>query len=443
MSTPRRKYQYLCTLGTTLAAFVSGSAVGLSSSAEIIFLQEYPDLHEHDMHYIDAALKIGAAVAEVYFGISISYLGSRLTMTAISIPYALGWYLLAIGKTKEKLCLGRFVLGFCLGATCVAAPMYIGEISDKDIRGMLCELFSLSMTFGILVIYCLGEFENMTLLTLPFSFFPLVMFVVMLFLPDSPVDLYKCGKIDEARNALIIFRGKDYDIESEMEEIKQYTTTGKDTFWKNLYRYSSIKATVMLIVMHCIQQLSGIYIIIMHAFRLCKMTNVFEKPNHGAIILGVVQLIFSSISTGVVDRIGRRPLWIISLAAMACGHIIIAQHFQTNVDDTRSLQPLIALIILVAAFCLGVGPLPFVMIAELLPVEIKGCISSIAMTFNWMLGFIVLISFQPIVDKKGESYMFYSYAGVCIVGILFVALVVIETKHKTLEQIQKELEGIR
>ncbi|KAF5288398.1 hypothetical protein FQA39_LY15435 [Lamprigera yunnana] len=382
---PSRKYQYLCSIGTAFGAFVSGNAIGWSSSAEMIFSQEYViKLTPHDQHLIIGVLKIGAAVAQLSLGLTIDYVGLRTIMMLTSIPHFLGWIILAFADSKAEFCLGRFIIGFCVGAICLSAPVYIGDISDQYIRGTMCELFSFAWSLGILTAYCMGDFHSIFLLSLPVAAGPAVMYIILMYLPNSPVDLYRKNHTEEAEISLMYFRGKDYDISKELEEIEKFTKDVKGQFWINLVKPTSLKAAFVLIVMFCIQQLTGTYIIIMHAYKVCKMIQFFENPNHGAIIFGIVQLVFSAVSTAVVDKVGRKPLWIVSLTVMGICHISVARYFTLLNSDIAisSLVPLISIITTLAAFSVGAGPLPFVMLAEIVPIQVKGCINSIAMVFN-------------------------------------------------------------
>jgi SP family facilitated glucose transporter-like MFS transporter 8 len=164
-----------------------------------------------------------------------------------------------------------------------------------------------------------------------------------------------------------------------------------------------------------------------------------------SIIVGVIQVVFTFISTLVIDRLGRRILLIISDIVMAICTLLIGVFFFLKADyqDVSNLGwlPLTSVCLFIVAFSLGYGPIPWMMVGELFAPNIKGIASSLACILNWILAFLVTRFYQDLATSFGIHTTFWIFAAISLIGTVFVFFVVPETKGKTLREIQKELGG--
>ncbi|KAJ8894780.1 hypothetical protein PR048_000087 [Dryococelus australis] len=165
-------------------------------------------------------------------------------------------------------------------------------------------------------------------------------------------------------------------------------------------------------------------------------------PSTASIIIGVIQVIASFISTLVVDRAGRRIMLMASHSVMGICSIILGIYFHIKEDVPNiGWLPLASLCVYIVLFSFGVGPIPWLMVGELFPAQIKGAASSIACLVNWLLSFIVTKFFSDLLTSIGPDYTFWMFGVILCVGTLFVFFIVPETKGKTLEEIQSDLGG--
>lgn len=427
----------------TLGGFALGTVIGWSSPANSL-IKDLLKVNDEDISWVSSIMPIGAACSQLYMALTLDLFGCRLSMLIIAIPFVIGWLMLAFAQSIAMFCVARFITGFCGGSFCVAAPTFIGEIADKGVRGTLSVFFQLLLVNGILVSYALGEFQNLHILTLPLIVGPALVFIIVIFLPESAVFYNKKGKPDEAKKSMQYYRGNDYNIDAEMKEIDEYTKSSAENFWERFKTRACIKAFVVLLVMHAVQQLSGINAVMFFAHDIFEMAGSTMSAGANAIILAVVQVALTGLSAYLVDKSGRRLLWVVSLSLMCICLVVMGIYFtiqRSNPENAKEFAwlPLVVICIYLAGFSLGTGPLPWAMIGEFLPNSVKTYIGPFIASFNWLLAFAITKSFIPLKDALGADIVFWIYAVICGLGLIFVVLFLLETKNKTLEEIQLEL----
>jgi SP family facilitated glucose transporter-like MFS transporter 8 len=159
----------------------------------------------------------------------------------------------------------------------------------------------------------------------------------------------------------------------------------------------------------------------------------------------MLQVLATYSSTLLVDKAGRRILLLVSSTVMAvCLTILgLCFHLQSHGHDVSSISwlPLASVAMFIIVFSMGFGPIPWIMLGELFPSNVKGIASAVTASFNWILAFAVTKSFQNLLDLLGSPITFWIFAVMCIAGTIFTAVLVPETKGKALEEIQVELSG--
>lgn len=204
-----------------------GNVIGWSSPA-LEVLKDDLDLSDENVSWGASIMTLGAASTNIFVAVILDKIGRKWTMLIMAIPFVVAWFLLAFVNSFALLLVGRFITGFCGGTYCVAAPMYTAELSEKGIRGALGVLFQFMIVTGILLVYILGIAENVKVVTIPCAAIPVVLAIVMFFMPESPVYYLKRGKEEKARKSLQFFRGKDYNIDDEIKEMAVFTKVGDE-----------------------------------------------------------------------------------------------------------------------------------------------------------------------------------------------------------------------
>ncbi|XP_049809095.1 facilitated trehalose transporter Tret1-like [Schistocerca nitens] len=445
----RRLPQVFAALSATLGGFSLGAVLGWMSPATKPLTQE--GLSDETVSWLAGVTPLGALAAMLAAAVLLDRVGRRRALLATAPPFVAGWLLLAFCRHTAALLVGRFVTGFCGGAFSTAAPVYIGEIAENDIRGALGVCYQLMLTGGILYVYVVGKWAPLVWLSVVCAIPPIVFFMMFFFVPESPLFLLSKERHEEAIRALHWFRGGDEaDITDELLETEQVVTEmlKRSGSLRDMFRSrAAARALGIGMGLQVAQQLSGVIIIIFFSVPIFVAAGSSMDPSDCAIVVGAVQVGSTLLSTLLVERAGRRVWLVLSLSSMGTCLVFLGIYFHyhehTHIPVTGiSWLPLLAMCTYLLTCSLGIGPLPWAMIGELFPGEIKGVASSICGGTNWILCFIVSKTFTNMVDAFGTDVTFWIYGGICFGATTWVFFFVIETRNKSLAQIQKELEGV-
>lgn len=451
---PGRKLpQYIAALSATLGALAAGSMLGWSSPVgpQINEVYDFP-ITETQADWAFALINLGAAFICFPIGLIMDVIGRKLTMLALVAPFTVGWILIIWANNVPMLMIGRVITGMAGGAFCVTAPAYTSEISQDSIRGTLGSYFQLMITVGILFSYAVGSYVPIFIFNILCGIIPLVFGVIFFFMPESPKYLVVKEKYDEARSALIRLRGEEYDYESELQNLKEKkeeALANPVPFRQVIVRKSSIKAVIIVLCLMFFQQMAGINAVIFNMATIFKSADVALSTEISTIIVGVVQVIATFTSSLVVDRLGRRILLLFSgfvmmLCSLALGiffFLLDTHTAESDIVQSIGWLPVLSLALFIIAFSLGYGPIPWMIAGDICPLNIKAFISSFGGTFNWLLSFTVTMTFNTLSNSIGMAQVFWIYAGVSLVGFVFVFFVVPETKGKSIEEMLVILGG--
>lgn len=442
--------QYLVAIAATLTAFVVGTILAWTAPALPILQAPNSTLpvNQEEGSWIGSLMAVGAFLGALPAGTATDMFGRKLSLLAIGIPFIISWALIAYASSVNMLYIARFIAGFATGASSAIVPVYIGEIAENSIRGALGSSFQLMITAGILYVYLIGAIVDFYWLAVFCGLIPVLFIIVFLKAPETPVYLLRKGRRTDAQRALRLLRGSGYDVHSELNELQRELDKKSQTkvsFAKVLCKKATIKSLIISLGLMVFQQMSGINAVIFYAVDIFKAAGSTLDASVCSIIIGVIQVIATYIGMMLVDRAGRRILLLISSAVMAICLAILGYYFhlKDSGEDVSNLGliPLVCLAVFIIAFSIGIGPIPWMMAGEIFSSEIKGIASSIAVSLNWTQTFIMTKLFQTVIEKLGSDITFWLLAGVCTTGTIFTFFFVIETKGKTLEQIQDELAG--
>ncbi|XP_034108149.1 facilitated trehalose transporter Tret1 isoform X3 [Drosophila nasuta] len=446
--------QYVAALAAAGGAFAAGTLLGWTSPSEkeITDGDAYSfDVNDEQFSWVGAFMTLGAAVVCIPIGFLINFIGRKWTMLLLVLPFVLGWALLIWAQNVVMMYIARFILGIAGGAFCVTAPMYTGEISQKDIRGTLGSFFQLMITIGILFVYGVGSGLNVFWMSIVCGLLPIIFGIIFFFMPESPTYLVSKNRSEAAIKSIQWLRGKEYDYAPEMEELHQIDREIREqevNIWAALTRPVTIKAMSISLGLMFFQQVSGINAVIFYSAGIFTAAKTGINESMSTILIGVMQVVATFVSTLVVDKLGRRILLLASGIVMALSTTAIGVYFFLKDQDEAQVEnlgwlPVTSLCVFIIMFSIGFGPVPWLMMGELFATDIKGFAGSIAGTTNWVLAFIITKTFKNLTDGLGTGGTFWLFAGLTVVGIVFVFFIVPETKGKSLNEIQQELAGNR
>lgn len=410
-------------------------------------------VNSDEMGWIGSFATLGALTMCIPTGFICDLIGRKRTLLLLVAPFVGGWLLIVFAKNILMIYFGRLFTGMAVGATCVAAPLYTGEIAHKKLRGTLGSYFQLMVTLGILYAYVLGKYLSVYRFTIVCSALPVFFLISFAFQPESPAFLLKRGCFEDAKVSLTKLRGASYNVDEELLEIEEclkevtHTTV---SIRQILRKRSTIKAMIILFSLMLFQQFSGINTIVLYTSNIFQKSGVQLDANVAAIIVGAFQAFATFVASLTIEKLGRRFLLILSASILALSTCTLALFFtlrdRSHIDLVTLLHyigflPVASVCMFVTVFSLGLGPIPWMISSEILAPEIKSVISSVAATFNWFLAFIVTKFFLQVNEAVGEDVTFYFFAFMSLVGTVFIYLVVPETKGKSLRDIQFMLEN--
>ncbi|XP_023310089.1 facilitated trehalose transporter Tret1-like [Anoplophora glabripennis] len=443
-------FQYLAAFTGTLTIITSGMYYGWPSPS-------LPKLREGDSgltitdgegSWMAVMPLLGGILGALIVGVTVDILGRKKTIILTTFPFFAGWIMVAFCKSAVLLYMARFLAGVADGWAFTAVPMYIGEIADPRIRGLLGSGVSVTWIFGILLINVIGSYLSVTVTALVSSLLPVLTLVTFIWMPESPYYLLMRGKTNEAKKSLQILRGLG-DVDSELNRLtvavkEQTSNSGK--FLDLFTVKSNRKAVFISMVLRASQQLSGTTAIIFYTQHIFKEAGDDISPELATLIYFSVQLFLTMLCSSIVDRTGRRPLLIASITGSGVVLFIEGTYFylksNTDLDVAQySFVPVAALIAFVVLFSLGMQSIPILMLGELFPANVKAFALCLADIYFCVLATIVSKCFQIMKDSFGLYVPFYMFTVSCMIGCTCIVLFIPETKGKTLEEIQMHLRG--
>ncbi|KAL2662614.1 hypothetical protein AAZV13_02G050800 [Glycine max] len=388
---------------------------------------------------------VGAMVGAIASGQIAEYIGRKGSLMIAAIPNIIGWLAISFAKDSSFLYMGRLLEGFGVGIISYVVPVYIAEIAPQHLRGGLGSVNQLSITIGIMLAYLLGLFVNWRVLAILGILPCTVLIPGLFFIPESPRWLAKMGMTDEFETSLQVLRGFDTDISVEVYEIKRsVASTGK----RATIRFADLKRKrywfplMVGIGLLVLQQLSGINGVLFYSTTIFANAGI-SSSEAATVGLGAVQVIATGISTWLVDKSGRRLLLMISSSVMTVSLLIVSIAFylegvvseDSHLFSMLGIVSVVGLVVMVIGFSLGLGPIPWLIMSEILPVNIKGLAGSIATMGNWLISWVITMTANLLLNwNSGGTFTIYTV--VAAFTIAFIALWVPETKGRTLEEIQ-------
>lgn len=322
--------------------------------------------------------------------------------------------------------------------------MYLGEIASDFIRGSIGTLMTVMAKTGILFVYAIGPYVSVSVLAWILFALPIIFLGVFVWLPESPYYLVHKQRSDEAKKSLQWLRGND-DIDQELEQMKvaiEKSKQNKGTF-KELLSPGNRTSLIIVLGLGACQQLCGSQAVIAYAQSFFEEVGSDLGSSESSIILAVVQLITAAFSSSIVDRWGRRPLLLISTSGSSVCTAIIGTYFylvHIEIDmKPYSIVPMVVIMIFIISYTIGLATVPFAILGEIFPTNIKAVAAAVYTMFASAVGFGVIKLYQVVSDDLGIFYTFWGFAVCSFLFVIFVWYLVPETKGKPLAQILEEM----
>ncbi len=442
--------------GSTLVAALGGLLFGFDTaviSGTTGALKSVFQLSNFGLGFTVAGALIGTIVGSVAVGRPADRLGRRTVLIIIAVLYSVSALGSALAWDWGSFLFFRFIGGLGVGGASVASPMYIAEISPARYRGRLVAMTQFNIVFGILLAF----FSNFLITELGLGavewrwmfgveVFPAVAFFFLLFLtPRSPRWLVSQERIDEASLVLEKLGTDTGDIEEEINEIRDSLDLAHHSLREPLFQRAYIKPILFAVAIAAFNQLSGINALMYYAPHIFKMAGAGgSSALLQTVAVGGTNLVFTMAALLVIDHIGRRRLmlvgsigYIVSLGMTAWAFYT----FGTEFTPTGSLVVLVSLLVFIASHAFGQGAVIWVFLSEIFPNRVRARGQALGSFTHWFMAALISWTFPMIAEISG-GHTFAFYASMMVLQLLWVLLIMPETKGIPLEQIQKKL-GIK
>ena len=436
------RFVFIAALFAALGGLLFGYDTGVISGA-LIFIKREFGLTTAAEEIVVSGVLLGATIGAIIGGKAADFFGRRRVLLVTAAIFGIGALTSAIAPSPAILIVSRVVLGLAIGLASTNVPVYLSEVAPAHARGWVVSLFQLAVTIGIVIAYLTDyAFAGMEgwRWMLGLAVVPALVFGAgMFFLPETPRWLIRGGQHEVAHRVLIRIR-ELADVDVEIEEIKaslaQQTESGR---WVDLLSQQVRPALIVGLGLAIFQQITGINTVIYYAPKILQAAG-FNSAS-GAILatagVGVVNVSMTIIAMFLVDRAGRRPLLLVGIAGMIVTLGMLGLSFRiSNQSVQLAWIAVICLMGYVASFAISLGPIFWLMIAEIYPLKIRGLAEGMAATFNWGSNLLVSLTFLTLVEKLGASSTFLLYAFASVASWLFAYYLVPETKGRTLEEIE-------
>ncbi|CAL0301206.1 unnamed protein product [Lupinus luteus] len=430
----------LSTLVAVCGSFSFGTCVGYSAPTQAA-IREDLNLSLAEFSLFGSLVTIGAMLGAITSGRLTDFIGRKGALRVSAGFCIAGWLAIFFSKGSYSLDIGRFFTGYGIGVISYVVPIYIAEIAPKNLRGGLATTNQLLIVIGSSVSFLLGSIINWRELALA-GLVPCISLLIGLwFIPESPRWLAKVGREKEFLVALRRLRGKDVDISHEAKEIMDYVQT-LQTLPKiklfDLFQSKHVHSVVIGVGLMVCQQSCGINGIGFYTAETFVAAGL-SSGKAGTIAYACIQVPFTALGAILMDKSGRRPLIMISASGTFLGCFITGIAFflkcQSLLLEWVPTLAVTGVLIYIATFAIGMGPVPWVIMSEIFPIHVKGIAGSLVVLVTWLGSWVVSYTFNFLMSWS-SSGTFFLYAGCSLLTILFVAKLVPETKGKTLEEIQ-------
>ncbi|MDO1604959.1 sugar porter family MFS transporter [Lactobacillus sp. YT155] len=428
-----------------LGGLLFGYDTGVISGA-ILFIEKQMSLDAWQQGWVVSAVLLGAMLGSVIIGPSSDKFGRRKLLLLSSLIFFIGALGSAFAPEFWTLIISRIVLGMAVGAASALIPTYLAELSPADKRGTVSSLFQLMVMTGILIAYITnytfsGMFTGWRWM-LGFAAIPsALLFFGGLLLPESPRFLVKTGAIKEAEQVLNNMNHNDKEVvASELKQIKEQAALQNGGL-KELFSAFVRPALIVAIGLTIFQQVMGCNTVLYYA------PTIFTDAGFGVsaaliahIGIGIFNVIITAIAVVIMDKIDRKKMLIWGGFFMGISLLVMSFGLKYSHDSfTAAVIAVISMTVYIAVFSATWGPVMWVMIGEIFPLNIRGLGNSFGSFVNWTANMIVSLTFPSLLNMFGKGSLFIGYAVLCFIAMWFVHSKVFETRNRSLEDIETQL----
>ncbi|MBI2842845.1 MAG: sugar porter family MFS transporter [Armatimonadetes bacterium] len=450
-----RGYTFFIAFVAAIGGFLFGYDTAIIAPAQL-FLQKHFNLSPEQLGFAVSVLLLGCIAGPILGAGLCDRLGRKSVLFLSGILFIVGAIGTAVTNSIVVFDIFRFVGGLGLGFASLASPMYIAEISPAKVRGRLGLMFQLAITIGALsatlaAYFIASHYVEGSLAQTQMAWrwmvgsivIPIIIFLLLLLrVPQSPRWLAGRGGNEEALAILTKINGPEQaakEMEAIKESLKEESGTFSEIFLPGIR--IALVIGILLAVFSNWTGWSGVAYYLPTIFQMAGIPDP-SKAIGVALVPMTANVFLSLIAIWLVDRAGRRPIYIATSAAMFVFLILMGLAFQLHLSPAFIV---LATLLILIPHAIGLGPLSWLMMSEIFPTRIRARAVSITTTFVWFAGFTGPLAFPKLVEISKATFgspagLFWLYAIICVFAFIFALKLLPETKGRTLEEIARSWE---
>jgi MFS transporter, SP family, galactose:H+ symporter len=425
-----------------------GFDTGVISGA-LPFLKDTWHLSDSSMEWLTTAVLLGAVIGAISSGKLSDVLGRKKMIIVNAVIFAIGAVGCGYASDVHLLIAMRILVGVAIGITSYVVPMYIAEISPAANRGSLVTLNQLMITIGLLSSYITdyGFSDNKNPESWRWMFLigvvpAIVLLVGMFFLPETSRWLISKNRLEEGRKVLERIEDPaliDHTLNELKKDIQQSASGGSEI--KEILKPWLRPALIITVGIFFFQQFSGVNTIIYYSPIIFKMAGITNNAYSilPAIIIGTVNVIACFVSVVLLDKTGRRKLYMIGITGMIPSLALagFCFYFKEQLGSSLLYLSVLSIVSFIFFINISLSPLGWLLISEIYPISVRGVGMSIGSLSHWGFNAVIAFTFLKLVNGIGIASTFWLYASVCVVGLIWGYYYIPETKGHTLEDIEE------
>ncbi|MCK1995355.1 sugar porter family MFS transporter [Peribacillus muralis] len=417
-------------------------------SGAIGFLDDRYNLSPSMSGWVVSSILVGAVIGTALGGLLSDRFGRKKTLILSGILFGIGTIGTAIPNSVSVLVIARIIGGIGVGMSVFLSPLYIAEIAPAHLRGRLGSMSQLAISIGQSSVFLInyyvaqsGSYEWNVAVGWRWMFaigaIPAIAYVIlMLFVTDTPRWLASKGRKAEA---LVVLNKVNLDMnvaQRELKEIEASLASGSGGTIGNMFKGTNKKPLFIGVVIAFLTQWAGINAIMYYAPEIFKQSGAsLGSAFLNTVFMGIVVVLFTLLGLWLMDKAGRRKLFLIGSLGMALALFMIGLAF--NLDINNGVWLLVYMLFYLAVFMTTVGPGMWVLLSEIFPTRIRGQAMALSTISLWIGDYLISHSFPVLLREFGGDITFWFFAVGSIVMFFFTYKFIPETRNKTLEEIEQ------
>ncbi|XP_047338527.1 polyol transporter 5-like [Impatiens glandulifera] len=463
----RNNYAFACAILASMTSILLGYDIGVMSGAGI-YIQKDLKITDTKLEILMGILNVYSLLGSAAAGKTSDWIGRRYTIVFAAGIFFAGALLMGFAPNYWFLMGGRFVAGIGVGYALMIAPVYTAEVSPASSRGFLTSFPEVFINSGILLGYVSNfAFSKMPLhlgwrFMLGIGAIPAIFLALgVLAMPESPRWLVLQGRLGEAKKVLDRTSDSPEESKLRLSEIKLAAGIPQDCtddivempkrrrgdgVWRELLVHPTPTVRHILLCgvgIHFFQQTSGIDAVVLYSPKIFEKAGITsdDKKLLATVAVGIVKTVFILIPTFFLDRVGRRPFLLTSMAMMVFSLGSLAT-WMTVIEHSKEKLPfaivlaIMSVLAYVATFSIGMGPITWVYSSEIFPLRLRAQGTSMGVAVNRLMSGLISMTFLSLGNAITIGGGFYLYMGVAMIGWVFFYTLLPETQGRTLEEMQ-------